>query len=447
MDYVLNITQKKAYLEVNISDARIIDRVIADVKLTNKSGTALNGVVKIEIGSRVYDVELEDGTASLVIGRLPADNYTYTATFAGDGEYAKSVAKGSFEVRDTLYNVKIVALNLTKYYGNDKMFIMQAVTTTNKSVSNVPLYVTINGKEYTLMTDKDGIAQMEINLNSGNYTAFVNLKEDDYYHNASTNASITILSTVEAIDLVKLNGTAGQYFAIFSDSNGKVLSNKEVTFKIGSNKYTAKTLPNGIVRLNINLSPGKYSIVAINPVTGQKATNSIFVYLRLMENKNLKMYYGAGKSFKVRAYGDNGKVAKNAVVKMKINGKTYKVKTNSKGYASLKIRLNPGKYKITATYKKFTVKNTVTVKSTIKTKISSNKKSKTIKVKAKLLNSKGKILKSKKLTFKFKGKKYTAKTNSKGYAKITLKNNLKAGKYILKTKYKKLTKKDIISVK
>ena len=445
--YILNITQKKAYLEVNIGDVRVIDRVVVNVKLENKSSIPLNGTVRVDIGDRSYDIEVQNGQASMVIGRLPASNYTYAATYEGDGEYAKATANGVFEVRDTLLSVRIVALNLTKYYGGDKMLVMQAVTTTNKSVSNVPLYVTVNGREYTLVTDKDGIAQMPVNLNPGNYTVYVNLREDDYYHNASTNASITVLSTVEAIDLIKFNGTGGQYFAIFCDSNGKMLSNKEVTFKIGSKSYTVKTLPNGIVRLNINLNPGKYSISTTNPVTKQKATNSIFIYLRLMENKNLKMYYGAGKYYNVRAYGDNGKIAKNALVKMKINGKTYKVRTDSKGYAALKIRLNPGKYKITATYKKFTVKNTVKVKSTIKTKVSVVKKSQKIKVKAKLLNSKGKILKSKKLTFKLKGKTLTAKTNKKGYATVYFKNNLKPGKYVLKTKYKKLTKKDIISAK
>ena len=445
--YILNISQKKACLEVDIADVRVVDRVIVNVNLTNRSSNPIKGVVKVNVGDKTYELEMEEGTSSLVIGRLPAGNYTYAAAFEGNSEYARATAVGNFEVRDTLLTVKIVVLNLTKYYTGDKKLIMQALTSNNRYVSNVPLHVTIEGNEYTLITDNEGIAQMDVDLNPGNYTAFVNMKEDGYYHNASANASVTILSTVEATDLVKLNGTSGQYFAIFCDAEGRMLSSKDVTFKIASKSYTVKTLPNGIVRLNINLNPGRYTITATNPVTKQVAKNSIFIFLRLMENKNLKMYYGAGKYFKVKAYNDDGNVAKNVIVKMNINGVTYKVKTNSKGYASLKIRLNPGKYKITATYKKFTVKNTVTVKSTIKTKISAVKKASKIKVKAKLVNSKGKILKSKKLTFKFHGTKYSAKTNSKGYAIVYIKNNLKPGKYLLKTKYKKLTKKDIISIK
>ena len=181
-----------------------------------------------------------------------------------------------------------------------------------------------------LKTDKDGNAKLAIPLNSGNYNATVSIKEDDMYHNASTTVSVNVLSTVEAIDLVKLYGTSGQYFAIFSDSNGKVLSNTEVTFKIGSNSYTAKTLPNGIVRLNINLNPGNYTITAINPVTSQKVQNSIFIFQRLMENKNVKMYYGAGKSFKVKAYNDDGSVAKNVIVKSKLKEKHTTLKPMKK---------------------------------------------------------------------------------------------------------------------
>ena len=54
-------------------------------------------------------------------------------------------------------------------------------------------------------------------------------------------------------------------------------------------------------------------------------------------------------------------------------------------------------------------------------------------MKAKLKWSSGKAIKGKKIVFKFKGKKYSAKTNKKGIAKVTIKKKsvlkkLKKGK-------------------
>lgn len=444
--YLLNIYQKKAVLEVTIKDARVIDRVVVNVGLTNKTGYPLNGTVSLDLNSRSYEIDVENGEASLVVGRLPADNYTYHAAYDGNEEYGRASATGEFEVRDTLLNVIITTNNLTKFYKGSQQLSVHVKTTKNNVVANQELIVTVKGKNYTIMTDKDGRAFMDIGLAPGNYTALITLLEDDMYHTASANASIIIMSTVEAIDVVKLYGTSSQYFAIFADSNGKPLANTDVKFKIGSKSYTAKTLPNGIVRLNINLSPGSYTITAINPVTSQKAKNTILVYLRLMENKDVRKYFKGTQKYKVRAYGDDGKAAAGVTVKIKVNSKTYKVRTDSKGYAKLNINLKPGKYTIKATYKGFTVKNKVTVKSTLVTKDISKKKSKTVKFTAKVLDTKGNVAKGKKVTFTFKGSKHKVTTNSKGIAAVSLKN-LKVGKYTIKTTYGKLNIKNSIKIR
>ena len=289
---------------------------------------------------------------------------------------------------------------------------------------------------------------LDLNLPSGNYVALIFFNETDRYRSASTNASINISKTVEGIDVIKLYGTGTQYFAIFCDSDGKALGNTKVTFKIGSNSVTTKTLPNGISKLNINYKVGSYTIEAKNPVTGEKAYNNILIFKRLAGNKGFSQYYGANKNYKVRAYGDNGKpVGSGVKVKIRINGKTYNVKTNKKGYALFKIKLKPKTYTITATYKGYKVSNKIKVKSTIITKNLSKKKSKTAKFKAKLVNKKGKILKNKKITFKFKGKKYVVKTNKKGIAAITIKSSLKVGKYKIVTSYGKLKVSNKIVVK
>ena len=146
-------------------------------------------------------------------------------------------------------------------------------------------------------------------------------------------------------------------------------------------------------------------------------------------------YYGSSTGFKVKVADYKGKTVKYQYVKFYINGKyVKKVKTNKYGYATLKIGKAPGSYKITAKYDKVEITRKLTVKHSVTLKTATVKKSaKKLVLKATLKTGK-KALKYKKVTFKFNGKKYTARTNKYGVAKVTIKksvlNKLKVGKYV-----------------
>jgi hypothetical protein len=111
----------------------------------------------------------------------------------------------------------------------------------------------------------------------------------------------------------------------------------------------------------------------------------------------------------------------------------------------MKITLNPKTYNIIAYYKGYKVTNKITVKPTIITKNMASKKT-TVKFTAKLVNAKGTILKNKIINFKVGSKAYSAKTNAKGIASLTLKN-LKVGKYTIVSSYGKANVKNTITIK
>ena len=98
-----------------------------------------------------------------------------------------------------------------------------------------------------------------------------------------------------------------------------------------------------------------------------------------------------------------------------------------KGYITFRLtkRFTPKKYTIKAAYKGYKIKNKIKVKRVIFTKktFKVKKSSGKLVLKAKLKQGK-KLLKYKKVTFKFKGKKYKVKTNKKGIAKLTIKQNV-----------------------
>ena len=201
---------------------------------------------------------------------------------------------------------------------------------------------------------------------------------------------------------------------------------------------------------------GTYDVTCINPVTGQEVTKQVTIVKRLLENKDITMDFYDGTYYKVKAIGDDGQPASaGEYVAITVNGIKYASVTDKNGIAKLKLNLNPGKYTITAEYKNTKVSNKLTIKQTLKLvkKTVTVKKGKKIVLKAKLKWSNGKAIKGKKITFKFKGKKYKAKTNKKGIAQVTIKKKsvlkkLKKGKkYSYSATYVKNTVKGKVKIK
>ena len=171
----------------------------------------------------------------------------------------------------------------------------------------------------------------------------------------------------------------------------------------------------------------------------------------------------AGKNFTVTLKDSNGNALADKEVTISFNGKIYKVKTDSKGMASVKVALaKKGTYPVVITFlgdDKYNgtlavakvVVNPQKVKLTVaKKKYKASKKTKVLT--ATLKASNGKALKGKKLVFTVNGKKYTAKTNKKGIAKVKVKlSKKKTYKFTVKfagdNTFKKISKKGKVVIK
>lgn len=406
------------------------------VKFLNKSSEPLvNHNVNLIIAGETFNVTSdENGTAKLDLYFVPGKyNVTIinTDTSEEKNQTINVLAINTTTTLEIVYS-GLNPVNITAYILNQSENPVDCGEVIfNLSGKIVPVNVS-NGVAKITYTFPIGLNEIFAEFNAIGYVS------------SSFNQSINVKSS---INLLSSNYTYGsKYIVSLLDKDSNPLANQAVTVVFAGKTYNLNTDSNGRIIINNTLKPGTYKVTIKNPDTLEEKKQNIRVLKRITENKNLVMYYGAGSSYKVRVYDDYGRIAKNVTVKFTINGKTYSRKTNSNGYAYLKIGLKPKKYAISASYKGFIVKNNVTVKSTVVTKNLTKKKARTIKFTAKLVNSKGKILKYKYIKFKFKSKTYKRKTNSKGIATLSLRN-LKRGKYTIYSTYGKLTIKNTIRIK
>ncbi|MBO7209769.1 MAG: hypothetical protein J6V44_01995 [Methanobrevibacter sp.] len=409
-----------AFVNITLNDT-VNETIFFLFGYKNFTTKTINGKASINL------TDLKVGFNNLIIEVYPAiydcnnDSYTFTV--------------------DT-YDTQIILSNLETIYGNAYKYKIKLVDENGTPLAGRKIQYVLD-KTYTGTTDKNGEITLT-NIKAGNYKMVVTFKGEKLYLKSSNSAKVNIKTTVVLPKYSNFTYNS-KYSVKFKDKKLNPLKNTYVTIVFGGKSYKLKTDSKGIVKITNHLKPGSYTVKIKNPKTSEVKTHKIKVLARIDKNKNITMYYGAGKYYKVRVLDNYGRIAKKVSVKFILNGKTYYKKTNSKGIAILKIRLNPKTYTISATYKGFTVKNRVKVIPLITKNISRNK-AKTIKFTAKLVNSKGKILRNKIISFKLGSITYKRKTNSKGIATVSIKN-LKKGNYTIYSTYGKLTVKNTIRIK
>ena len=169
---------------------------------------------------------------------------------------------------------------------------------------------------------------------------------------------------------------AKYYTITLKDSTGKALVGESVTFYFNGKTTTVKTDENGQAKLSINVATkGNYQIAvsylgndknnavvaAKNIKVNVQATKATFAKATLKVKK--------AKSVKFTLKDSKGKAIKGKKITIKVNGKTFSAKTNSKGVATIKVKVaKKGKFTAVAkfagdnTYKAISKKAVFTVK-------------------------------------------------------------------------------------
>ncbi|WP_296891165.1 hypothetical protein [uncultured Methanobrevibacter sp.] len=385
------------------------------------------GDVSVIVNGKTYSAPINGGKANVIVPGL-TETVTADVNYAGDDNYNNASTTVNITVNPNTVN--IVAPDVSKYYGGPERFVVNVTDSRGIPLSNKNVTISINGRSYNRTTDENGTASLALNLNSGVYNVTSSID------NQTVSSVVTVLSTVNGTDVVKMYRNGTQYYATFRDSEGKYLADgTTIRFNINGVIYDRKISgEEGLAKLNINLEAGKYIITAMNLVTGESTANNITVLSRFTENEDLTKYYRNASQYTVKVIGDDGKpVGAGETVRFNINGVFYERTTNASGIAKMNINLQPGDYIITAEYKGDMVSNNIKVLPVLSAKDISMKYRDGTQFKATLVNGQGKPYAGQTVIFNINGVFYNRQTDSTGTAKLNI--NLMAGEYIITSSY------------
>jgi hypothetical protein len=417
----------------------------------------VDGYYAVDINSTKLTIEVVDGIGFNNTLQLSAGDYYANVTY-DNPDYTNNIVNTTFTIFHAESNLQIYEIgNVT--YGKDVVvkfyddypttFLIEVSYLNGTSVMNATFEYEDTDLEMSVIFSGLDVGEYRVNVTNYGDENVIGSEDAIDFNVTELPGSIT------ASDMTRGYNSGMDFMATLVDKNGIGIANTIVTFVINGKEYNAKTDARGVAVINAKLAVGTYTVDVINPYNDALTTKTLKIVTRITGNKNINTYYGKNYQYKLRIIGDDGKaVGAGVAVKVTINGKAKTLKTNKNGYITVKFTKTylPKTYTVKAEYKGVKVSNKVKVKKVLTLKKANVKRSaKKLVLKATLKQGK-KALKGKKVVFKFNGKKYTAKTNKKGLAKVTVKKNvlkkLKKGKKVkYQVTYLKCTVKRTAKVK
>ena len=264
---VVYISQLTHYLSSNTTSIINILPTVngTDVVKVFRNGTQYYATFRNNEGNY-----LKNGTSV----RFNINGVIYNRNVAGDKGLARlniNLAQGDYVItafnpetgENTANNITVIPKlvenrDITKYYRNGTQYTVKVIGDDGNPVgAGESVRFNINGVFYTRQTDANGIAKLNINLQSGDYVITAE------YSGCMVSNKIKVLPTLSASDISMSYRDGTQFKANVVDGTGSPLSGVNIIFNINGVFYTRISNINGQASLNINLLPGEYIITSV----------------------------------------------------------------------------------------------------------------------------------------------------------------------------------------
>ena len=211
----------------------------------------------VKIDGYIFTVTTNSkGLGQLKLNLTADKSYYTTINFEGDDYYLGSSKSFTTKMIKTGTSLSVKSTTVVK--GNSLYVILKDKN--SKVLANKKVYININGKTYSRITDSSGIASLLIKYTPANsYTTKLTYKGNANYYNATKSLKVTVKKISTVLNVVNTTVAKGSdMVAYLKDKSGKPLANKKVYININGKTFTTTTNSKGKVSLLIlTLSPGK----------------------------------------------------------------------------------------------------------------------------------------------------------------------------------------------
>ncbi|MEE1128532.1 MAG: Ig-like domain repeat protein, partial [Methanobrevibacter sp.] len=363
-----------------------------NVALNDASVSVENDTLNLKVDeTSAINATIEPDTIMLKIKYTSSNESVVTVdkngivTAVGEGRAIITLEVGDDEIyakNSTTVTVTVSKINTTADVSiPENIDVGDNVTVDVKLPSDATgnVILKVDGKVIDNVQVTNGTASVKLPaLGAGKHTVEVTYSGDDKYKPASKASTINVkkLSTKLSAADVKVTYSVNKYLLItLKDSKGDPLDGVKITVNLnGAKVYTTDS--NGQVKIIVGkLVPKTYTakitFAGNNKYLASSASAKVVVQKANVRITALNKVYKS--SVKVKLYpvilkDFTGKVLKNVVVTLKVNGKTYFAKTDANGKAIFKITqlTKKGTYNAVITFKGNNYYNKVVKKATIK---------------------------------------------------------------------------------
>ena len=336
-----------------------ISTVLDSAEIQINFSRPINETVVITVSGSQYVLKSKNGTVTLKVENLSVGLNDIEVKLQSDVFYASDIIS-NFTINQLKTNIELISSQAI--FGSGNPFRFGLMDENSQMLSNKTISYILNNKTYVTTTDENGIINIDSDLAVGNYSLIMEFAETKMYLNSTAACNVTVISSIglSDIDVFTYNSTFSAYFL---DKSGNNLSGV-VDIVIGGIRHEV-LVRDGVGCVDVFLNPGSYLVEVCNLDTGEVKNQTVSVLERISGNEDLTGYYGSPLVYKVRVLDDHGDIALKVPVTFEIGGKTYVNLTDDEGYASLALNLPLGVYEISSEYRGYSVRNALTVESTV----------------------------------------------------------------------------------